>query len=70
MAIAGALAALSEDHREVISLARFAQLPHAVIAEAIGRTEAATRQFLGRALLALARELRARGVDVEGWQAQ
>jgi RNA polymerase sigma-70 factor (ECF subfamily) len=64
-AIAESLAALSEEHREVITLARFARLPHSLIAEAIGRTEAATRQFLGRALLALARELQRRGVEVE-----
>lgn len=68
VAITDALGALTEEHREVITLARFARLPHDVIAEAIGRTEAATRQFLGRALLALARELRVRGVDVERWQ--
>ncbi len=68
--IVAALEALSEEHREVITLARFARLPHSVIAETIGRTEAATRQFLGRAMLAFARELRGRGIDVDRWQLQ
>ncbi|MFO1054740.1 MAG: sigma-70 family RNA polymerase sigma factor [Planctomycetota bacterium] len=45
-----ALAALTDDHREVITLARIVELPHNVIAEVMGRSEEATRQLLGRAL--------------------
>ncbi|MEZ5964029.1 MAG: sigma-70 family RNA polymerase sigma factor [Planctomycetota bacterium] len=56
------LAALSEEHREVIALARVVGLPHRVIGDVLGRSEEATRQLLGRALLRLARELRVRGV--------
>ena len=55
-----ALDALSEDHREVIALARLAGLPHAIVAERMGRSVDATRHLLGRALLRLAEELRAR----------
>jgi RNA polymerase sigma-70 factor (ECF subfamily) len=58
-----ALAALSEDHREVVTLARIVGLPHKVIAEVMGRSEAATRQLLGRALLQFVVELRRRGID-------
>jgi RNA polymerase sigma-70 factor (ECF subfamily) len=65
-AVAAALAALSEEHREVITLARVVRLPHRVIGEVMDRSEEAVRQLLGRALLRLARELRNRGVDVEG----
>lgn len=63
-AVAAALDALTEEHREVITLARVVGLPHRVIAESMERSEEATRQLLGRALLRLARELRARGVDI------
>ncbi len=62
-----ALAALPEDHREVITLARLVHLPHRVIAEVMERTEEATRKLLARAMLGLSRELRKRGVDVERW---
>ncbi|MFO1077476.1 MAG: sigma-70 family RNA polymerase sigma factor [Planctomycetota bacterium] len=58
-----ALAALSEDHREVITLARVVGLPHKVIAEVLERSEEATRQLLGRAMLQLTLELRRRGVE-------
>jgi RNA polymerase sigma-70 factor (ECF subfamily) len=61
-ALGAALAALSEEHREVIALARLAELPHAVIAEVMSRSEEAVRQLLARALLRLTQELRARGV--------
>jgi RNA polymerase sigma-70 factor (subfamily 1) len=61
-ALAAALDALTEEHREVITLARLVRLPHRVIAEVMGRTEPATRQLLGRALLRLTTELRSRGV--------
>jgi RNA polymerase sigma-70 factor (ECF subfamily) len=58
-----ALDRLSEDHREVIALARVVGLPHRVIAEVMGRSEAATRQLLGRALVQFAIELERRGLD-------
>lgn len=48
---------LSDDHRQVIALARIASLPHAVVAERMGRSVGAVRQLLGRALLNLADEL-------------
>jgi len=57
-----ALAALSPDHCEVITLARVVGLPHRVIAEVMGRSEEATRQLLGRALLQFVEELRSRGI--------
>lgn len=66
-AIEEALAALSEDHREVITLARIVRLPNHLIAEIMARSEDATRKLLARALLALGEELEARGVDVEAW---
>ena len=46
--------ALPADYREVIVLARIVQLPHAEIAEKIGRSEGATRVLLSRALARLA----------------
>lgn len=64
-AVAAALAALSEPHREVVTLARLVKLPHRVIAEVMGRSEAATRQLLGRAMVELAAELQRRGVALE-----
>jgi RNA polymerase sigma-70 factor (ECF subfamily) len=63
-AIAAALAALTEEHREVITLARVVGLPHRVTAELMDRSEEAVRQLLVRALMSLARELRSRGVEV------
>ncbi|MBK8978883.1 MAG: sigma-70 family RNA polymerase sigma factor [Planctomycetes bacterium] len=63
-AVKEALAALSEDHREVVTLARLVGLPHRVIGEVMGRSEQATRQLLGRALMQLALELRRRGVEL------
>jgi RNA polymerase sigma factor (sigma-70 family) len=65
VALAGALAELSEEHREVITLARIVQLPHAVIAESMGRSEAAVRQLLVRALLQLSQQLKRRGVVLQ-----
>ncbi|MCA8953339.1 MAG: sigma-70 family RNA polymerase sigma factor [Planctomycetes bacterium] len=44
---------LPEEHREVISLAKIVGLSHAEIAEQTGRSEAATRQLLRRALVKL-----------------
>jgi RNA polymerase sigma-70 factor (ECF subfamily) len=57
------LATLSPDHREVITLARLVELPHAVIAEMMDRTEEATRQLLGRALVQFTLALRHRGIE-------
>jgi RNA polymerase sigma-70 factor (ECF subfamily) len=45
---------LSEDHREVVLLARIVGLSHREIAAVMGRTEAATRNLLYRALAELA----------------
>lgn len=64
-AVSEALAALTEEHREVVTLARLVRLPHRVIAEMLSRSEEATRQLLARAMVRLLRELRSRGVDVE-----
>jgi len=61
-ALTAALAELSEEHREVITLSRIVQLPHAVIAESMGRSEAAVRQLLVRALLDLTLRLKRRGI--------
>jgi RNA polymerase sigma-70 factor (ECF subfamily) len=65
-ALAAALAALPEDHREVITLSRLVGLPHRVVAEVMDRSEEATRQLLGRALVRMTRELRARGIHLGG----
>lgn len=64
-ALAAALAELSEEHREVITLARIVQLPYAVIAESMGRSEAAVRQLLVRALLHLSQHLKRRGISLQ-----
>ena len=48
-----ALAALSEDHREVVLLARVVGLGHAEIALVMNRTAEATRSLLARALTEL-----------------
>ncbi len=64
-ALAAALAEISDEHREVITMARIAQLPHAVIAESMGRSEVAVRQLLVRALLQLSQQLKRRGVRLE-----
>ena len=58
-----ALAALSEEHREAITLASIVGLPHKVIAEVMERSEEATRQLLGRALVRFAGELKRRGIE-------
>ena len=63
-AVQAALAELSEEHREVITLARLVRLPHQVIAEVMGRSEAATRQLLARAMVQLVLALRRRGIDI------
>jgi len=51
--VADALAALPDDYREVIGLARIAGLSHREIAERMQRSEPATRKLLGRALASL-----------------
>lgn len=48
-----AMAQMSEAHREVLTLSRIVGLPHAVIASQLGKTEAAVRQMLVRAMAAL-----------------
>jgi RNA polymerase sigma-70 factor (subfamily 1) len=63
-ALLQALDSLSDDHREVITMARVVKLPHAVIGEVMGRSEEAVRQLLARALIRLTQELRARGVTL------
>lgn len=53
---------LSEEHREVITLSRIVQLPHAEVARQMGRSEPAVRMLLSRALVAYAAAMdRARG---------
>lgn len=54
-----ALEDLSDDHREVVLLRFFEALPGDEIAVRLGRTRAATRQLLLRALRALGERLRA-----------
>ncbi|HEX5051570.1 MAG TPA: sigma-70 family RNA polymerase sigma factor [Planctomycetota bacterium] len=51
---------LPPDYREVVVLSRIVGLPHAAIAAQLGRTEAATRKLLGRAVARLG-ELTASG---------
>jgi RNA polymerase sigma factor (sigma-70 family) len=48
-----AFAGLTEPQREVLTLARVAGLPHAVIAARMGKSEVAVRQLLVRAMAAL-----------------
>lgn len=55
--VAAALAGLPDDYREVIGLARIAGLSHQEIAARMGRSEAATRKLLGRALQSLGEAL-------------
>lgn len=50
---------LSDDHREVLSLARIAGLPSAEVARQMGRSEVASRQLLRRAQVRLAMLLEA-----------
>jgi RNA polymerase sigma factor (sigma-70 family) len=44
---------LTEPQREVLTLSRIAGLPHAAIAERLGKSEVAVRQLLVRAMAAL-----------------
>lgn len=48
-----AFTSLTEPQREVLTLARVAGLPHAVIAQRLGKSEVAVRQLLVRAMAAL-----------------
>ena len=48
-----AFAGLTEPQREVLTLSRVAGLPHAVIARRLGKSEAAVRQLLVRAMATL-----------------
>jgi RNA polymerase sigma-70 factor (ECF subfamily) len=48
---------LPADYREVITLTRIVGLPHREVAEAMGRSETASRMLLYRALAELAAEL-------------
>jgi RNA polymerase sigma-70 factor (ECF subfamily) len=48
---------LPEDYREVITLTRIVGMPHGEVAAAMGRSEAASRMLLYRALAQLAVEL-------------
>jgi RNA polymerase sigma-70 factor (ECF subfamily) len=52
-----ALDALAPDFREVIALARLAELPHAEVARIMDRSEVAVRSLLARAMVALTNEL-------------
>lgn len=64
--VADALAALPDDYREVIGLARIAGLSHKEIAHRMQRSEAATRKLLGRALASLGEVLGDDAVDSGG----
>lgn len=59
-AMEAAFETLSEQHREIISLAKIAELSHEQIAQQLGLTVEASRQQLRRALLRLAAALDAR----------
>lgn len=59
-----ALAALSDEQREIIVLARFAELSHAEIATRLEKSEESCRKALSRALLRLAVELEKRGIQL------
>jgi RNA polymerase sigma factor (sigma-70 family) len=48
-----AFAQLTEPQREVLTLSRIAELPHAAIAARMGKSEVAVRQLLVRAMAAL-----------------
>lgn len=52
-----AMDALAPDFREVIAMARLADLPHVEVARIMNRSEVAVRSLLARALVALTREL-------------
>jgi len=56
--------ALSEEQREIITLARVAGLSHAELAQQLGKSEENCRQMLRRALMKLSLELERRGVTL------
>lgn len=56
-----ALDDLGDEHREVITLSRFAELSHDEVGAQMGRSGDAARKLLGRALVKLSEELRRRG---------
>lgn len=60
-----ALDGLSDSDREVVTLARLAGLPTAQVAARVGKTEAAVRQQLGRALVRLGAVLTERKDDLD-----
>ncbi len=53
---------LSEEHREIITMARISGLSHAEIAVALGKSEENCRQLLRRALVKLSMALDKRGI--------
>ncbi|MFN0060373.1 MAG: RNA polymerase sigma factor [Planctomycetota bacterium] len=55
--VAAALQRLDPVHREIILLARVAELPHSMIAQLTARSEGASRMMLARALAALSKLL-------------
>jgi RNA polymerase sigma-70 factor (ECF subfamily) len=57
-AVHSAMDALSDDHRTVLELVRFENLPLQETAVLMGRTYEATKKLYGRAVAALARELK------------
>lgn len=55
---------LTDEHREIITMARFAGLSHAQIATQLGKSEEACRQLLRRALVKLSVALQQRGIEM------
>jgi RNA polymerase sigma factor (sigma-70 family) len=55
---------LTEEHREIITMARFVGLSHAEIAAQLGKSEENCRQLLRRALIKLSMALQKRGIEV------
>lgn len=53
---------LSEEHREIITMARISGLTHAEIAAELGKSEESCRQLLRRALVKLSMALDKRGI--------
>lgn len=62
-ALAGAMAALTEEQRQVIALRYGAELPIVETARAMGRSEGAVKQLQARAVAALARQMTRRTVS-------
>ena len=55
---------LSEEHREIITMARITGLSHAEIAAQLGKSEESCRQLLRRALVKLSMALDKRGITL------